>query len=177
MSRIGKHPVTVPDGVTVALEGGKVKVKGKLGELSCTISDLVSVELKDGSVVISPVNDTKESRAMWGTTRANINDMVKGVSQGFSKKMEIVGVGYKAAMQGNSLKLSLGFSHEVDFPVPAGIKIVCSSPTALEISGFDKQQVGQVAAEIRKYRKPEPYKGKGVKYAGEAILRKEGKKK
>jgi len=177
MSRIGKHPVAVPDGVTVALENGEVKIKGKLGELKAVISDLVNVELKDNHVVVSPVNETKESRAMWGTTRANINDMVKGVSQGFSKKMEIVGVGYKAAMQGNNLKLSLGFSHEVDFPVPEGIKIVCSSPTALEISGFDKQKVGQVCAEIRKYRSPEPYKGKGIKYAGEAILRKEGKKK
>ena len=177
MSRIGKHPVAVPDGVTVSLTDGEIKIKGKLGELNAVISDLVNVELKDNSVVVSPVNESRESRAMWGTTRANINDMVKGVSQGFSKKMEIVGVGYKAAMQGNNLKLSLGFSHEVDFPVPEGIKIVCSSPTALEVSGFDKQKVGQVCAEIRKYRSPEPYKGKGIKYAGEAILRKEGKKK
>ena len=177
MSRVGKHPVAIPDGVTVALENGGIKVKGKLGELNAVISDLVNVELKDNHVVVSPVNETKESRAMWGTVRANINDMVKGVSQGFSKKMEIVGVGYKAALQGSNLKLSLGFSHDVDFPVPAGIKIVCSSPTTLEISGFDKQKVGQVCAEIRKYRSPEPYKGKGIKYAGEAILRKEGKKK
>lgn len=177
MSRIGKHPVSVPDGVTVAVENGTCKVKGKLGELVCSINDLVKVSLDNNHVVVSPVNDTKESRAMWGTVRANINDMVKGVSQGFTKKMEIVGVGYKAAMQGNTLKLSLGFSHEVDFPVPEGIKIVCSSPTAIEVSGFDKQKVGQTAAEIRKYRRPEPYKGKGIKYAGEAILRKEGKKK
>lgn len=177
MSRVGKHPVALPAGVTVTLDNGRVNVKGKLGELSTPASDLVKIEIAEDKVTVSPVNETKESRAMWGTTRANINDMVKGVTEGFKKTLEIVGVGYKAALQGSSLKLSLGFSHDIMFEIPEGIKMVCPSPTAIEISGHDKQKVGQVAAEIRKYRKPEPYKGKGVKYAGEQILRKEGKKK
>jgi large subunit ribosomal protein L6 len=177
MSRVGKHPVQIKDGVTVDFANGIIKVKGKLGELSYTPSDLVKVEVKDGEVVVSPVDDSKSARAMWGTTRANINDMVKGVSEGFKCNMEIVGVGYKAQMQGKNLKLALGFSHDVDFAVPEGIEVKCPTPTTLEISGFDKQKVGQVASEIRGFRPPEPYKGKGVKYQGERILRKEGKKK
>ena len=177
MSRVGKHPVQIKDGVTVDFANGIIKVKGKLGELSYTPSDLVKVEVKDGEIVVSPVDDSKSARAMWGTTRASINDMVKGVSEGFKCNMEIVGVGYKAQMQGKNLKLALGFSHDVDFAVPEGIEIKCPTPTTLEISGFDKQKVGQVASEIRGFRPPEPYKGKGVKYQGERILRKEGKKK
>lgn len=177
MSRIGKHPVSLPEGVTAVVGNDVVTVKGKLGELSLNTNDLVKIELSDKSIVVSPVNETKEARAMWGTTRANINDMVKGVTVGFKKKLEIVGVGYKAQIQGTTLKLALGFSHDVDYSIPSGVKMVCPTPTTIEISGFNKQQIGQVASEIRKYRKPEPYKGKGVKFEGEQILRKEGKKK
>ena len=178
MSRIGKYPVVIPSGVTVTVEGNKVTVKGKLGELSCTYDDgHIATKVEDNKVVVTPLSQSLTARALWGTTRANINTIVKGVSEGFSKSLELIGVGYKARMEGTKLVLSLGFSHDVNFPAPAGIKISCESPTQIKVFGVDKQLVGQVAAEIRKYRKPEPYKGKGVKYDGEYVRRKEGKKK
>ena len=177
MSRIGKNPVAVPDGVTVELDGQTVKAKGKLGELSETLVDEVTVSREDNLVYIKPNNDTKRARQMWGMSRTKVLNLVEGVSNGFMKKLEISGVGYRASMQGNKLVLQLGFSHDVEYPVPAGIKISCPEQTQIVIEGADKQLVGQVAAEIRKHRPPEPYKGKGVKYAGEYILRKEGKKK
>ena len=178
MSRIGKYPVVIPSGVTVTVEGNKVTVKGKLGELSCTYDDgHIATKVEDNKVVVTPLSQSLTARALWGTTRANINTLVKGVSEGFSKSLELIGVGYKARMEGTKLVLSLGFSHDVNFPAPAGIKISCESPTQIKVFGVDKQLVGQVAAEIRKYRKPEPYKGKGVKYEGEYVRRKEGKKK
>lgn len=177
MSRVGKHPVVLPAGVTVAFNEGILTVKGKLGELTYKPGAGVEVKVESDKVIVSPLDETKESRSMWGTVRANINAMVKGVSEGFKRKLEIVGVGYKAQMQGKTLKLALGFSHDIDFPVPDGVTITCPSPTQVEVSGFDKQKVGQIASEIRAFRPPEPYKGKGVKYEGEYILRKEGKKK
>lgn len=177
MSRVGKHPVIVPKGVTVTVTKEQVSAKGKLGELSFPLNSQVDVKLEGDKVIVSPLNKDKAGRSMWGTIRAQINNLVKGVNEGFSKKLELVGVGYKAQVQGKSLKLSLGFSHDVDFPIPAGIKIACATPTNIEISGCSKLDVGQVASKIRSYRGPEPYKGKGVKYEGEAILRKEGKKK
>ena len=178
MSRIGKYPVVIPSGVTVTVEGNKVTVKGKLGELSCTYDDgHIATKVEDNKVVVTPLSQSLTARALWGTTRANINTLVKGVSEGFSKSLELVGVGYKARIEGTKLVLSLGFSHDVNFPAPAGIKISCESPTQIKVFGVDKQLVGQVAAEIREYRKPEPYKGKGVKYDGEYVRRKEGKKK
>jgi len=177
MSRVGKYPVVVPAGVTVSVEGQTVRAKGKMGELSYDVVEDVEAKLEDGKVWVKPRNETKFARAMWGTSRARINNLVKGVSEGFTKKLDIVGVGYRAQVQGKTLKLALGFSHDVDFPIPEGIAIACPQPTQIEISGNDKQVVGQVAAEIRAYRGPEPYKGKGVKYADEKILRKEGKKK
>ena len=177
MSRVGINPVTVPSGVELNIDGAVVTAKGKLGQLSFEFSDQVFVAFDDGKVTVKPANDTKKARALWGTTRARIANLVEGVSDGFKKQLEIVGVGYRAAVQGNSLNLQLGFSHDVLYPIPEGISIKCEKPTAIEISGADKQQVGQVAAEIRAYRPPEPYKGKGVRYADEYILRKEGKKK
>ncbi len=177
MSRVGKYPVIVPAGVTVSVDGQTVRAKGKLGELSFLVVDEVEAKLEDGKVWVKPRNESKFARAMWGTARARINNLVKGVGEGFTKKLDIVGVGYRAAVQGKVLKLSLGFSHDVDFPIPEGIDIKCPQPTQIEISGTDKQVVGQVASEIRAYRSPEPYKGKGVKYSDEKILRKEGKKK
>ena len=178
MSRVGKYPVIVPDGVNVTVNNGNVSVKGKNGELSCHYdADHVSVELKEGKVVVSPKAETKEARALWGTTRANINTLVKGVHDGFTKELELVGVGYKARVEGNKLILSLGFSHDVTVETPKGLKITCTSPTQISIFGADKQLVGQTASEIRNWRKPEPYKGKGIKYVGEYIRRKEGKKK
>lgn len=178
MSRIGKYPVVVPAGVTVAIDGNVVTVKGKLGELSYAYDEgHVAAKVEDDKVVVTPLSSTRKARSLWGTTRANINTLVKGVSEGFAKNLELVGVGYKARMEGTKLVLSLGFSHDVNFPAPEGIKISCESPTQIKVFGVDKQLVGQTAAEIRKYRKPEPYKGKGVKYEGEYIRRKEGKKK
>jgi len=177
MSRVGKYPVEVPSGVTVSIVGNAVVAKGKLGELSMDLTDEVNVSVEDNKVSVAPKSDSKFSRSMWGTTRSRINAMVVGVSAGFTKNLELVGVGYRAQVQGNILKLALGFSHDVDFEIPAGITVKCAQPTQVEISGIDKQHVGQVAAVIRSYRPPEPYKGKGVKYAGEYILRKEGKKK
>lgn len=178
MSRIGKYPVVIPAGVTVEINENVVTVKGKLGELSCSFdANHVSTKVEDGKVVVSPLSDNRTSRSLWGTTRANINTLVKGVNEGFHKNLELVGVGYKARMEGSKLVLSLGFSHDINFPAPEGIKISCESPTQIKVFGVDKQLVGQVAAQIRKYRKPEPYKGKGVKLEGEYVRRKEGKKK
>ena len=177
MSRVGKNPVDIPSGVELAISGRVVTAKGKLGEMSYELTDAVSATLEDNRVVVQPADDSKAARAMWGTTRARLQNMVTGVSEGFSKELEIAGVGYRAAVQGQTLNLQLGFSHDINFPIPEGISIKCEKPTSISISGADKQRVGQVAAEIRSYRKPEPYKGKGIKYVGEVILRKEGKKK
>ena len=176
---IGKYPVIIPNGVTVTVENNVVTAKGKLGELSFTFDDNhVSAKLEENKVVVSPLSQSKEARALWGTTRAQINTLVKGVSEGFKKDLELVGVGYKARVEGShKLVLSLGFSHDVIFEAPKTINIACASPTQISVSGADKQLVGQIASEIRKYRKPEPYKGKGVKYVGEYVRRKEGKKK
>jgi len=177
MSRIGKKPVAIPSGVTAKVEGQKVSVKGAKGELSFVVPDDVDVKFEDNEIKVDPRNETKRARALWGTSRAQVNNLVVGVTKGFEKKLEITGVGYKAAVAGKNLQLSLGYSHDVNYPIPAGIAIVTPKPTEIMVSGIDKRQVGQVAAEIRAYRGPEPYKGKGVKYADEFIFRKEGKKK
>ncbi len=177
MSRVGKYPVPVPAGVTVALQGRTVIAKGKLGELKLDLTEEVDVEVGPSGVAVNPRGGSIRQRTMWGTTRSLINGMVVGVSAGFSKSMDINGTGYRAAMEGNELVLNLGYSHAIRYPVPNGIKITCEKPTAIKVEGMDKRQVGQVAAEIRGYRGPEPYKGKGVKYVNEQILRKEGKKK
>ena len=177
MSRIGKNPVTVPDGVSVDIVGALVTAKGKLGELSAQFTDDVEVTQEDNLVYIKPRNGTREARKMWGTSNSIISNLVVGVSQGFTRKLEINGVGYRAQVQGKTLNLQLGFSHDVNYPIPEGIEIKCADQTQIEIFGANKQRVGQVAAEIRAYRPPEPYKGKGIKYDDEYILRKEGKKK
>jgi large subunit ribosomal protein L6 len=177
MSRIGKKPVPVPAGVTASVDGQIVKAKGAKGELSFVVHDEVLVKLEDGAVSVDPRDQSKEARSKWGMSRTMISNIFVGVKDGFEKKLEISGVGYRAAMQGKNLQLSLGFSHEVVYDVPAGITVAVPKPTEIVINGIDKQQVVQVAAEIREYRGPEPYKGKGVKYAGEKIVRKEGKKK
>ena len=177
MSRIGQNPVSVPDGVTVDVVGQMVTAKGKLGELSMTVVDDVEISREDASLVVKPRNDSKRARTMWGTMRSLVQNIVTGVDEGFTVNLEIVGVGYRAAVEGKELVLQLGFSHDVRFPIPEGITIACERPTAVAITGADRQLVGQVAANIRSYRKPEPYKGKGVRYADEFILRKEGKKK
>ena len=179
MSRIGKYPVVIPAGVEVKIENNKVIVKGKNGELSFTFDDShVSTKLEENKVVVTPLSQSQQARALWGTTRAQINSIVKGVSEGFTKQLELIGVGYKARMEGSKkLVLSLGFSHDVIYEAPEGIKITCVSPTQLTVFGANKQLVGQVADKIREYRKPEPYKGKGVRYTNEYVRRKEGKKK
>ncbi|ABS14687.1 MULTISPECIES: 50S ribosomal protein L6 [Brucella/Ochrobactrum group] len=177
MSRIGKKPVPVPAGVTASVDGQIVKAKGAKGELSFVVHDEVLVKMEDGAVSVDPRDQSKEARSKWGMSRTMISNIFVGVKDGFEKKLEISGVGYRAAMQGKNLQLSLGFSHEVVYDVPAGITVAVPKPTEIVVTGIDKQQVGQVAAEIREYRGPEPYKGKGVKYAGEKIVRKEGKKK
>jgi large subunit ribosomal protein L6 len=177
MSRVGKYPVPIPPGVTASLQGRTFVAKGKLGELSLPLTDVVDVEIAGGKVTVKPRGEDRRARTMWGTTRSLINGMLIGVSTGFSKSMEITGTGYKAAMQGNTLVLNLGFSHEIRYTPPKGIKITCEKPTSIKVEGADKQQVGQVAAEIRAFRPPEPYKGKGIRYSDEVILRKEGKKK
>jgi len=177
MSRIGKKPVAVPAGVTASLNGADLTVKGPKGELAMTFVSDVLATLEDNVISVAPNGDTKRARSMWGMQRTLVANMIEGVVSGFSKKLEINGVGYRAAMKGSSLNLQLGFSHDVDFPVPAGIKIETPDQTTVLISGIDKQQVGETAAKIREYRKPEPYKGKGIKYSGEYIFRKEGKKK
>jgi len=177
MSRIGKKPVVVPAGVTAKVDGQLVSVKGAKGQLEFLVPDDVSVTQQDNAIKVDPRNDTKRARALWGTSRARVNNLVVGVTTGFEKKLEITGVGYRAAVQGKVLQLALGYSHDVNYPIPAGIAIATPKPTEITITGIDKQQVGQVAAEIRVIRGPEPYKGKGVKYANEFIFRKEGKKK
>jgi large subunit ribosomal protein L6 len=177
MSRIGKKPVAVPAGVTAKVEGQSIMLKGSKGELSFTAPEQVSVALAEGKIAVAPRGESKEARAMWGMTRAMVNNLVTGVSKGFERKLEINGVGYKAAVSGKILQLSLGYSHDISFPIPAGITIATPKPTEVAIAGADKRQVGQVASEIRALRPPEPYKGKGIKYADEFIFRKEGKKK
>ena len=177
MSRIGKKPVAVPTGVTASVDGQTVKVKGPKGALQFVVPDEISVSLDKGSIKVDPRNETKRARSMWGTSRTLVSNLMTGVTKGFEDKLEINGVGYRAAVQGKNLQLALGFSHDVVYPIPEGIAIVTPKPTEIVISGIDKQKVGQVAAEIRSFRGPEPYKGKGVKYAGEFIFRKEGKKK
>jgi len=177
MSRIGKKPVAIPSGVTAKVEGQKVSVKGAKGELSFVVPDDVDVKFENNEIKVDPRHETKRARALWGTSRAQVSNLVVGVTKGFEKKLEITGVGYKAAVAGKNLQLSLGYSHDVNYPIPAGIAVVTPKPTEIMVSGIDKRQVGQVAAEIRAYRGPEPYKGKGVKYADEFIFRKEGKKK
>ncbi|HYZ42096.1 MAG TPA: 50S ribosomal protein L6 [Stellaceae bacterium] len=177
MSRIDKHPVAVPSGVDVQLAGQTLTAKGSLGSLRLVVSNEVNATIADGAVTITPKNETKRARALWGTTRALVNNMITGVSKGFAVNLEITGVGYRAAVQGNTLNLQLGYSHEIAFPIPSDVKITCERPTAISVTGADRQRVGQVAAEIRAFRPPEPYKGKGVKYATETVRRKEGKKK
>lgn len=177
MSRIGKQPVPIPSGVTASVDGQLVAVKGPKGELSHVLVDEVIAKLDDGAIEVSPRDDTQAARAMWGMSRTLLANLVTGVTDGFTKKLEITGVGYRAAVQGSALQLQLGYSHDVAYPIPPGIQVQCPKPTEIVISGIDKQKVGQVAAEIRRFRPPEPYKGKGVRYAGEFILRKEGKKK
>jgi large subunit ribosomal protein L6 len=177
MSRIGKKPVTLPKGVTATVEGGAVCVKGPKGELSVRLADGVEASVDAEGVTIVPREDAERGRELWGLSRTLVNNLVTGVTQGFTKKLEISGVGYRATVQGKNLQLQLGFSHDVTYPIPNGIGITCEKPTMITVTGIDKQLVGQVAAEIRAWRPPEPYKGKGVKYAGERILRKEGKKK
>jgi len=177
MSRIGKYPVEVPSGVEVELSGQTLTAKGGLGTLRLVVSNEVTAAIAEGTVTIAPKSETKHSRAMWGTTRALVNNMVTGVSKGSSVTLEINGVGYRAAVQGSTLNLQLGYSHDIAFPIPNDVKITCERPTIITLSGADRQRVGQVAAEIRAYRPPEPYKGKGIKYAGEIVRRKEGKKK
>lgn len=177
MSRIGKKPVQVPAGVTASVEGQTVTAKGPKGELIFVANDEVKLSLENNAVSVAPVADTKDARAKWGMSRTMIENIFKGVKDGFERKLEINGVGYRAAMQGKNLQLSLGFSHDVVYETPQGITIAVPKPTEIVVTGINKQQVGQVAAEIREYRGPEPYKGKGVKYAEERIVRKEGKKK
>ncbi len=177
MSRVGKYPVPVPAGVTVTMAGKTVSVKGKLGELKINTTDDVEASVTDGKVWVKVLNESKRARAQWGTTRATLKNMVKGVSEGYKKTLDMTGVGYKAQAQGKKLNLNLGFSHDVVYEVPDGIEVKTPVPVQIEISGADRQRVGQVAAEIRAFKPPEPYKGKGIRYSDETILRKEGKKK
>ena len=177
MSRVGKRPVAIPSGVTATVEGQTVKVKGPKGQLQFVVHDDVEVKFESGTVKVAPKFDTNRAQAMYGTARAQVANLVEGVTKGFEKKLEITGVGYRAAMQGKNLQLALGYSHDVVYAIPEGITIAVPKPTEITITGTDSQRVGQVAAEIRAYRPPEPYKGKGVKYANEFIFRKEGKKK
>jgi large subunit ribosomal protein L6 len=177
MSRVGKYPVDVPAGVQVAIAGGVLSARGKLGELKLPLTDLVEAKIEGNKVSVAPRGSERQARMMWGTTRALIASMVKGVSEGYSKSLEITGTGYRAAVQGKNLEINLGFSHPVIYPVPEGIKITCERPTAIKVEGIDKRLVGQVASEIRSFRPPEPYKGKGARYSDEVIRRKEGKKK
>ncbi|HEY7749824.1 MAG TPA: 50S ribosomal protein L6 [Aestuariivirgaceae bacterium] len=177
MSRIGKKAVPVPAGVTVEVSGQNLSVKGPKGELKAVLAEHVMAKLEKGAVDVQPRDDTKLARSCWGMSRTLVANMIKGVTQGYSRSLEISGVGYRAAVQGSQLQLQLGYSHDVNYPIPKGIAITTPKPTEIVVAGVDKQQVGQVAAEIRAFRVPEPYKGKGVKYAGEYIFRKEGKKK
>ena len=178
MSRVGKQPVAIPSGVTVSVAAGQVAVKGGKGELKASLAPEVIVTVEGSNVIVLPINkEDARARAMWGTTRNQINNMVEGVSKGFTVRLEIQGVGFRAAADKNYLTLALGFSHEIKYAIPEGVAIVCEKPTSVAISGFDKRLIGQVAAEIRSLRKPEPYKGKGVRYEGEFVRKKEGKKK
>jgi large subunit ribosomal protein L6 len=177
MSRVGKAPVAVPAGVDVQIAGSTVTAKGKLGQLSLVLADEVEARLDQGKVWLKPRDEGKRARVLWGTYRSLLNNLVNGVAKGFSVGLEIQGVGYRAQVQGRNLQLQLGFSHEVRYPIPEGITIKCEKPTSITISGADRQRVGQVAAEIRAMRRPEPYKGKGIRYEGEVVRRKEGKKK
>ena len=177
MSRIGKKPVALPKGVTASVEGQTVKVKGPKGELSVKLVQEVSAKVDEHGITVTPDKAQERADQMWGLSRSLVNNLVTGVTTGFTQKLEIQGVGYRAAVQGKNLNLQLGFSHDVVYPIPAGITITSEKPTQLSVSGIDKQLVGQVAAEIRGYRRPEPYKGKGVRYEGEYVRRKEGKKK
>jgi large subunit ribosomal protein L6 len=177
MSRVGKYPVEIPQGVQVAIAGRLLTAKGRLGELKLELTDHVEAVIEDSKVTVKPRTEERQARMMWGTTRALVAAMVKGVSSGYEKSMEISGTGYRAAVQGKNLELSLGYSHPVVYPIPDGIKITCERPTAIKVEGVDKRLVGQVAAEIRGFRGPEPYKGKGIRYTTEQIRRKEGKKK
>ena len=177
MSRIGKKPVAIPSGVTANIEAGELNVKGPKGTLAMGLSDLVTYKVEDGTISVTPANDTKAARSHWGMQRTLVSNLVEGVTGGFTKVLEIKGVGYRASAQGKKLKLQLGYSHDVDLDVPEGIEVKTPDQTTVEISGIDKQKVGQFAAEIRRWRKPEPYKGKGIAYRGEYIFRKEGKKK
>ena len=177
MSRVGKYPVEIPAGVQVALAGRTLTAKGKLGELSLQLTELVDATVEGGRVAVAPRGDEAPARRMWGTTRALVASMVRGVSTGYAKTMEITGTGYRASVQGTNLVMNLGFSHDVVYAIPPGIKVSCEKPTLIKVEGVDKRLVGQVCAEIRTWRPPEPYKGKGVKFVGEQIRRKEGKKK
>jgi large subunit ribosomal protein L6 len=177
MSRIGKRPVPLPSGVTATKEGEILSVKGPKGQLQLQMRDEIAYEISDDGILVKPANDTKQARAFWGMQRTLVDNLVTGVSDGFTKVLEISGVGYRATAQGKNLKLQLGYSHDVNFAVPEGVEVKTPDQNTVEISGIDKQKVGQVAAEIRRWRKPEPYKGKGIKYRGEFIFRKEGKKK
>jgi large subunit ribosomal protein L6 len=177
MSRIGKSPIEVPKGVDVQVNGQTVSAKGKLGQSTLTIADDISIAFADGKITLSLRADTRKARSLWGTSRSNLHNLVSGLANGFSETLEINGVGYKAAVQGKELVMSLGYTHDVKYPIPTGITIVCEKPTSIKITGASKQQVGQIAAELRSWRPPEPYKGKGVKYESETIRRKEGKKK
>ena len=177
MSRVGKKPVAVPSGVTATVSGQTVKIKGQKGELSFVVPEEVSVAMESGAVAVNPRSESKDAQAKWGMSRSQLSNLVEGVTKGFEKKLEITGVGYRAALQGKNLQLALGYSHDVVYAIPEGIAITVPKPTEIVINGNDSQRVGQVAAEIRSYRPPEPYKGKGVKYSDEFIFRKEGKKK
>jgi large subunit ribosomal protein L6 len=177
MSRIGKRAVPLPQGVTATTEGETLRVKGPKGELTLQMRDEIAYEIGDDGIVVKPANETKQARAFWGMQRTLVDNLVTGVSEGFTKVLEITGVGYRAAAQGRNLRLQLGYSHDVNYALPEGVDVKTPDPNTVEISGIDKQKVGQVAAEIRRWRKPEPYKGKGIKYRGEYIFRKEGKKK
>jgi large subunit ribosomal protein L6 len=177
MSRIGKKPVAIPSGVTATIDNGSLNVKGPKGALSVGMSELVTYKLDDGEIAITPANDSKAARSHWGLQRTLVSNLVEGVTSGFTKVLQITGVGYRASVQGSKLKLQLGYSHDVDLDVPTGLEVKTPDQTTVEINGIDKQAVGQFAAEIRRWRKPEPYKGKGIKYRGEFIFRKEGKKK
>jgi large subunit ribosomal protein L6 len=177
MSRIGKKAVAVPSGITAAVEGQTVKIKGPKGALQVVLHDDVAVKLDNGQIQVGPRSETKRARSQWGTSRTLIANLITGVTKGFEQRLEIAGVGYRAAIQGKNLQIALGYSHDIIYPIPEGITIATPRPVEIVISGSDRQKVGQVAAEIRDYRPPEPYKGKGIKYAGERIFRKEGKKK
>ena len=176
MSRVGKNPVVVPSGVEIRVDGAMVTAKGKQGERSLTVTDDVVVSLEDNKLWVKPTRNSKQARAMWGTTRSLLNGLVIGVDEGFTKALEINGVGYRAGVEGKVLNLQLGYSHEIKFPIPDGIKITADR-SSITVSGADKRQVGQVSAEIRAFRPPEPYKGKGIRYKDEIVIRKEGKKK